>query len=181
MHRSFYTQGEWYVVTTGALPTSGASDPAPISAQEAGSLLNSHDPSTLGQLSCLQQELTPWGERSEDQPLVDWALAALDEGILTIFRESQTAHLNVTRALAQRERAVGEALLESRVAWIEVVVDSDDEHEVLEGLAFELVLADGSLRTGTLDAQGRARVDGIPAGICELDFVELAADEWYPR
>jgi hypothetical protein len=35
--------------------------------------------------------------------------------------------------------------------------------------------------SGVLDARGRARVDGVPEGSCQVTFPELHGDDWSTR
>jgi hypothetical protein len=44
--------------------------------------------------------------------------------------------------------------------------------------AYEVTLPDGSTRSGTLDDQGGARLEGIAPGTCLWRFPELHPDEW---
>lgn len=46
------------------------------------------------------------------------------------------------------------------------------------GEKYRVVLPDGNVREGALDADGVARLDGIPRGLCEVGFPELDQDAW---
>jgi len=54
--------------------------------------------------------------------------------------------------------------------WIELELTEDDDVTPVADAAFRVTLPDGSLRTGSLDANGRARLEGIPPGKCLVQF-----------
>lgn len=55
--------------------------------------------------------------------------------------------------------------------WLELeLVEDDEPPRPAANERFEVVLPDGSRREGALDARGRARLDGLPAGRCEVRF-----------
>ena len=63
------------------------------------------------------------------------------------------------------------------VAWISF--DLKDNHgNPVPDEPYELTLPDGTIRTGTLDEKGKARVDGIPPGQCQINFPRLHKAEW---
>jgi hypothetical protein len=45
-------------------------------------------------------------------------------------------------------------------------------------IAYEVKSANGEVKRGLLDADGRARLDGLPAGSCEVSFPEIDGREW---
>lgn len=46
---------------------------------------------------------------------------------------------------------------------------------------YVITLPDGKERRGRLDDRGLARIDGIrPAGVCDVSFPDIHADEWKP-
>lgn len=66
---------------------------------------------------------------------------------------------------------------EATTEWIEIVL-VDALGEAVADEPYRVQLPDGSLREGRLDAQGRARLDGVPPGSCQVTFPELDAAEW---
>lgn len=63
--------------------------------------------------------------------------------------------------------------------WIEIeLVDQDGKPVV--GEKYRIDLPDGTMRRGSLDSNGRARVDQIDPGFCEVSFPGLDASEWRP-
>jgi hypothetical protein len=63
--------------------------------------------------------------------------------------------------------------------WIAIEVLDDFGRDVA-GEPFEVSLPDGTKRTGKLNASGRARVDGIPAGKCQVRFPQRDDLWWQP-
>ena len=67
---------------------------------------------------------------------------------------------------------------EKKKAWfgLELV---DQDGEPIPNEKYKVELPDGSTREGTLDAKGKARIDGIdPAGSCKVSFPDLDAADW---
>lgn len=62
-------------------------------------------------------------------------------------------------------------------SWIEIEL-VDEADQPVAGERYELKLPDGKIRRGTLDANGLARVEGIPPGQCEVCFPNLDAAAW---
>jgi phage baseplate assembly protein gpV len=58
------------------------------------------------------------------------------------------------------------------------VVDQDDQP--YSGLRYRITAADGTVHDGRLDDQGKARVEGIAPGTCQVTFPDLADDDWGP-
>lgn len=69
--------------------------------------------------------------------------------------------------------------VESVDDWIEIVLlDEDDPSMPIPYQRYIVRCPDGKVREGTLDADGRARIDGIKPGSCEVTFPDLDASEW---
>jgi hypothetical protein len=66
---------------------------------------------------------------------------------------------------------------DKKLHWIEIEL-LDDDGAPLGGAQYEVKLTDGSVRRGSLDDKGRARVDDIPPGMCSVYFPEYDAREW---
>jgi hypothetical protein len=65
-------------------------------------------------------------------------------------------------------------------AWTEIELVDEDGLPV-PGEPFVLTPAGGAPVQGTLDANGRARVDGLPQGSCQVSFPRLDAAAWTAR
>lgn len=63
-----------------------------------------------------------------------------------------------------------------RKGWIEIALVDADRLPVASE-PFSITLPDGSVRQGTLNSQGRARIDGIPEGACRVSFPRIHASE----
>jgi hypothetical protein len=64
-------------------------------------------------------------------------------------------------------------------SWIEIQLVGEDDSPVPD-VRYALRLPGGKVVEGTLDANGSARVEGIPAGSCEVSFPDLDQDAWVP-
>jgi hypothetical protein len=95
----------------------------------------------------------------------------------------------VARAAVRERSSEAPAVTPSQLAggrqkeklhWVEIeLIDADDKPVADE--AYRLQLPDGSIRTGKLDAKGRAYVGDIVApGQCKVCFPEIDAREWRP-
>ena len=63
-------------------------------------------------------------------------------------------------------------------SWIEIRL-VDKTGKPVPGERYRIILPDGSVvAEGTLDSNGRARVDGIDPGSCKVTFPGLDADAW---
>jgi len=61
--------------------------------------------------------------------------------------------------------------------WIELhLVDRDNNP--IPSKPYKIKLPDGSVLDGTLDAQGKARHEGIAPGTASICFVDLDGREW---
>jgi type VI secretion system secreted protein VgrG len=63
--------------------------------------------------------------------------------------------------------------------WIEFQL-VDQDNKAVPGEPYEVRLPDQSLRTGTLDNEGKVRFDGITAGQGTICFTGLDKREWQP-
>jgi type VI secretion system secreted protein VgrG len=64
-------------------------------------------------------------------------------------------------------------------SWIEFVLVVEYTQPV-PGEMYTVVLADGSEDCGTLDSNGRARIQGIDPGQCQITFPNIDKDVWSP-
>lgn len=68
---------------------------------------------------------------------------------------------------------------EEEKSWIEIEFVDEDDNPV-PGEKYEITLPDDRVASGTLDADGFARVEGIPPGNCKITFPDLDKDAWEP-
>jgi hypothetical protein len=107
--------------------------------------------------------------------LVDRLADRIARGDLILVRE---VHLWTSPSTVEEEEEQEEPedVIE-RLEWIEVVVADEDDQPVAN-VAYKLVLADGSSRTGKTNSLGIVRYDRIPAGSCTFELTELDASAW---
>ncbi len=68
---------------------------------------------------------------------------------------------------------------QQQVTWVAIELKSSDG-EPMVGQTYQLTTPDGKVRQGTLDKNGRARVDHVKAGQCEISFPDLDGKDWSP-
>lgn len=68
---------------------------------------------------------------------------------------------------------------EQRTDWIEIVL-LDENDDPVPDLKYEIELPSGDVRIGTLNKEGKARLDGIEPGVCKVCFPDLDQDAWAP-
>ena len=61
--------------------------------------------------------------------------------------------------------------------WIEIELVDDDDNPV-PNARFRLELPDGTMKSGTLGDNGKARITGIEPGTCKVSFLDVDASEW---
>jgi hypothetical protein len=81
-------------------------------------------------------------------------------------------------AQVQLCKAAGEGGDKLRLrSWIEIQLIGEDDKPI-PGLQYSVLLPGGKVISGTLDAEGMARVTNIPSGVCKVSFPELDKDAW---
>jgi hypothetical protein len=64
-------------------------------------------------------------------------------------------------------------------SWIEITLrDDHDPPRPMAYRRYRIETTDGLVREGRLDANGRARVEGIDPGNCEITFPEFDGSDW---
>jgi hypothetical protein len=86
---------------------------------------------------------------------------------------TQTAHVQ----LVHQQGQAGDKL--RLRTWIEVQLVGEDDKPI-PYQQYVVTLPGGATRSGTLDEEGKARIDGIPAGTCKVSFPDLDKDVWAP-
>lgn len=77
-------------------------------------------------------------------------------------------------------KAAGEAGDKLRLrSWIAIRLVGEDDAPI-PNEKYAVLLPGGTLREGTLDEQGTARVENIPSGVCSVSFPDLDKDAWTP-
>ena len=62
-------------------------------------------------------------------------------------------------------------------SWIEIEL-VDDKGKPVPGERYKVTLPDDSVKEGTLDDKGRARLDGCDPGTCKVTFPQLDGRSW---
>ncbi|MCC6557672.1 MAG: carboxypeptidase regulatory-like domain-containing protein [Polyangiaceae bacterium] len=112
----------------------------------------------------------------EDTPGVAARLArALDEGEIIALRVLGPAVSGGGEP--GKEEPKKEEPKEKEKTWIRIkVVDPDGKP--VKGVAYQMKVTDGSTRSGKVDGDGEADIDGIDPGTCELSLHELDGGDW---
>ena len=103
---------------------------------------------------------------------------------LTKFEEDKLSTSSKTRALptpptgTAASSSGADKQNEKKKTWIEIEL-KDDAGLPIPNERYKLKLPDGSTQEGTLDGDGRARVDGIEEGSAQVSFPDLGID-WKP-
>jgi hypothetical protein len=61
--------------------------------------------------------------------------------------------------------------------WVGLQLE-DEEGEPVAGQRVRIKLSDGTVRESLSDDKGRIRLDGIPLGNCQVEFVGVDASDW---
>jgi hypothetical protein len=138
----------------------------------------------------LLMKIAEWPAISpEEKGALQEALPLLPDTRRTQFFKGILLLRIVARASVRERSSEAPAVTPSQLAgsrhkeklhWVEIeLIDADDKPVADE--AYRLQLPDGSIRTGKLDAKGRAYVGDIVApGQCKVCFPEIDASEWRP-
>lgn len=95
----------------------------------------------------------------------------------------QAADEEISEEAAEEEaRAEQAAILQERAVqqktdWIEIELVGMDDGPIA-GMPYEIVLPDGRVDKGTTDSKGKARLQGLPAGNCQISFPTLDQAAW---
>ena len=105
-----------------------------------------------------------------------WSLferAPLSPDDLGVAESRTTEELVEEPPLAPKEQPVEE------LTWIAIELIGDDDEPIV-GERYRIELADGTTKEGRLDSKGRARIDHIDPGSCQVTFPDLDGEAWEP-
>ncbi len=66
---------------------------------------------------------------------------------------------------------------EKKTSWVEIVM-LDQKDNPVAGMKYEITLPDNTVRSGTLDEKGAAKVSGFEPGGCKVSFPSLDQEAW---
>ena len=75
--------------------------------------------------------------------------------------------------------AKGAAAPKKKQNWVAIELKNADGTPAA-GAAYRIVAPDGSVIDGQLDSAGRARVDGVTPGQCQITFPDYHSQAWRP-
>ena len=83
--------------------------------------------------------------------------------------------VQATAAVGQTSRSQTEKTKEKTWIQIELI---DEKGKPVPNEPYRIELTDGSVQTGQLDDEGKARHEGIDPGTCKVTFPNIDAKEW---
>ena len=102
--------------------------------------------------------------------------------IYPVLEAGSSAEVEEEEELVKATAAVGQTLRPQtdRVkekTWIQIEL-IDDKGKPVPNEPYRIELTDGSVQTGQLDDEGKARHEGIDPGTCKVTFPNIDAKEW---
>lgn len=80
-------------------------------------------------------------------------------------------------AVSSKDRAAREKQKQAEQTWVGIEL-VDEAGQPLGGHPYRITLPDGSVKTGTTDAKGRAKVEQFATGPCTLTLDHLDEKSW---
>jgi hypothetical protein len=115
----------------------------------------------------------------EDETVVRVAARILAEG-RALLRAQGSIALRGSPGAPPEEEAPPPASArapQAALTWIEIRLIGEDDAPI-PGQRYRIELPDGSVREGTLDGEGLARVAEIDPGSCQVTFPDLDSEAW---
>jgi hypothetical protein len=125
-------------------------------------------------LRALLHETEDTEHRLDEAGLIDRLTWKIARGDLILVRE---LHAGISPSEPDDEDEDDDDDVVEKLDWIEVLVE-DEDHQPVANVAYKIVLADGSIRTGKTNKLGIVRYDRIPPGSCKFELTELDAKSW---
>lgn len=140
------------------------------------------DPWTLAAFYRVLQDSVAAGRGPDPARLVQSVAAALAGGGLKVGSAgpSRPSHHSTPSSPVEEpasEPAVAQAPREPELTWIEVELVGEDDKPVA-GERYRLTLSTGRVLEGSLNAQGRVRIERMVPGTCDLTFPRLDREAW---
>ena len=119
-----------------------------------------------------------WESPSQLEPAVADVVRALGDDTARVYAQRPVAFCAVVAPVATDLRDLAEPEPpEVESHWVEVRL-ADEAGAPRAGEPYRVMLGDGSVRQGQLDANGVARIPGVPGTPCRWSFPSLHAGEW---
>lgn len=131
----------------------------------------------LAKQSGTTRELAGLLDEARANLAADWRPPRLPEGLVLLRRTRIEQALAPSSEPALTPSQLAQLYKPTGVVEIELV---DTTGNPVPGEAWEVLLPDGSTRSGTLDEDGMAVVTSIPEGNCQVRFPQLDPDAWSP-
>ena len=133
-------------------------------------------PPTQGQAGSLVPPMKPTDADEADKA---------DPGEMDKIKQQQiqqgTGKYGLVSLTPHKPPKAGEEGAEGKTHWIEIELVDEDGNPV-PGEEYQITLPDGStVASGTLDAKGKARVEGIDGGTCKVTFPNQDKSAWAPK
>jgi len=110
--------------------------------------------------------------------LVARVAAALRDGRLEAYLVPREIHSGgAGKATEEAAPPVSARAPKAATTWIEILLVGEDDKPIPRE-RYRIELPDGSVREGTLNEKGLARLEGIEAGDCEVTFPSLDKAAW---
>lgn len=121
--------------------------------------------------------VAPWSQEDARTGQKETVREALRTGRLIASRAPLPAPPEASRD--ERDSEPPAPSRPDETAWIEIVLlDSADPPRPVPHTRYRIELPDGAIAEGSLDSQGRARVQGIRPGTCQVTFPDLDEAVW---
>ena len=116
--------------------------------------------------------------RAQDKTTHCGGTGPIIAGSTDVLIDDGAASAQGLKARAIRGRAAGAAQTLA-LSFLEISL-VDQDNKPYGGLRYRVTGSDRQVKTGYLDDAGRARIENLPAGSCQVSFPDLAADDWQP-
>jgi hypothetical protein len=142
---------------------------------------------TPPELSLRYRSLLPDLQRArpelEAHDMREALLEAVERGELVVFETTLHGRgLGAARVVDEAPAKKPAPAPKQDTTWVGIVLFDDDEPpKPVPYVSYRIELPDGAVRTGMLDGNGRARLDGIDPGTCKVSFPSFDRRDWSPR
>lgn len=119
--------------------------------------------------------ITPLGPEAAEEAADDVA-GSLAEYVASVFESSPT-ELGTSQVALREASEAKEEQEKEELHWVGLKLE-DANGEPVADEEYRVKLPDGTVVQGRLDKDGKARIEDVPAGKCEINFPRIHGDEW---